>query len=214
MALRMLKAAAILLFTITASVTSFADPQRFTLDDFEDADPNRNPEWWSFDRIELGVVKHPPGKSNLGRHSLSVLGQAKDWYVGGLGTYLAKKDQDLSIYSVLELDIRGRGADSGRIKFELIDDDNGNWKVEQDKDWIPLSDDRFVFELSVDWKGWKHVRIPFTKFKVDNPGRGDGIWNPTQAGGSGGLLQLQLIAIGSSSTGDFNVDIDNVALGP
>jgi hypothetical protein len=149
-----------------------------------------------------------------GNYSLALSGPAKNWYVGGMGTYLARPAQDLSKYVNFKMDVYGNGPGSGSMKIELIDDDDNNWVVEQDptKSFIPTKDDRFSYEVRVDWEGWKRILIPIADFVVDNPTAGDGIWNPAQANGSGGLLQMQIVCLATTSNGKVNINLDNLAL--
>ncbi|MGB9613172.1 MAG: hypothetical protein ACPL4K_03235, partial [Candidatus Margulisiibacteriota bacterium] len=149
-----------------------------------------------------------------GNYSLGLSGMAKNWYAGGCGTYLAKERQDLSKYTNLRLDIYGNGPGSGTLKIELFDDDNNNWQVEQDpaKNYAPIYDDKFTYEIRVDWTGWKRVSIPIADFADENPLIGDDVWNPFQTGGSGGLLQMQFICLASSDKGKVNYQVDNVML--
>jgi len=210
-----LAAIALLLFSAVPCARA-QQVTHFLIDDFEDGDYTTQPAWWRFDGIELEIHKYgSEGKKDDGtnRYFLSITGKAKNWYVGGLGTYLARPKQDLSVYTFLGFDVYGYGPESGQIKIELIDDDNGNWKVEYDEEWVPLYDDRFIHELQVDWEGWKHVEIPISAFQLDNSGKGNGIWNPLQKNGSGGLLQIQLIAIASSKIADVKFSLDNLFLG-
>lgn len=193
----------------------------FLVDDFESGSIKTPREWWTFDLQKCEPVSNKDLKEGeekvvggIGNYSLLLSGPAKNYYAGGCGTYLAKEGQDLSKYTNFQLDVYGSGPGSGSIKIELIDDDDNNWMVEQDaaKNFIPTKDDRWVYTVSIDWNGWKRVSIPFTDFVVDNPGAGDGIWNPQQANGSGGLLQAQFICIAGSDSGRVNLNIDNVAL--
>ncbi|NQU18485.1 MAG: hypothetical protein HQ564_10545 [Candidatus Saganbacteria bacterium] len=178
------------------------------VDNFEDGSITSDPEWWQFDTIIL-MHQNNPAKGAL---ALSVEGKASDWYVGGLGTYLAKAEQDFSFYSFLEMDVYGYGADSGMLKIELYEDDNNNWQIEQNpkKGYLPIFDDRFSYELKIDWIGWKQVKIPFSDFVDSNPKSGDNIWNPQKIGDSGGLLQMQLIALATNKTGSVHFLIDNL----
>jgi len=196
-----------------------AFPTEMPIDNFEDQNTSTNPEWWSFDKITLNVV--PTGRlvegdenvrATVGGYALNLRGESTDWYVGGLGTYFARSRVDLSFLKKLELDVYGIGENTGTLKFELADDDNGNYKFEYDENWIPLFDDRWTFELPIDWKGWKHVEILFSEFRVDNPGRGNGIWDIEQMDGSGGLLQMQIIAISRGREGAINPTMDNLKL--
>jgi hypothetical protein len=206
--------------TAPAAVPVMAE-KVFLIDDFESGSIKSPREWWTFDlqKAEAASNKDLKGGDDkvaamIGNYSLHLSGMAKSWYAGGVGTYLAKEGQDLSRYTNFSLDVYGHGPGSGTIKIELIDDDNNNWVVETDpaKNSVPTKDDRWVYEVRVDWDGWKRVSIPFTDFVVDNPGAGDGIWNPQQTGGSGGLLQVQFICIATTDTGKVDLNIDNVSL--
>jgi len=173
------------------------------IEKFTDKNFTKDPEWWVFDNVQMSVTTD-------GR--LSVKGKAADWYVGGMGTYLAQEGRDLSKYNSLEIDVWGNGPNSGVIKIELYDDDNGNMQIEQDpqKSYTPLYDDRLVYELKVDWKGLKHISIPLSEFEDNNPEAGDNIWNPQQSKGSGGLLQMQFIFVAASKTGRVDLQLDNI----
>ena len=176
------------------------------LDDFEDGNFLKAPEWWVFDNVNLTITAD---------RRLRVAGKAADWYVGGMGTYLYSGERDLSKYQTLTMDVYGTGPDSGIVKIELYDDDNNNEQIEQDpkKGYTPVYDDRFVHELKVTWSGLKKVSIPFSDFVDNNPGQGDNVWNPQQMKGSGGLLQMQLIFMATSKTGKVDLTIDNIGFG-
>ena len=163
-------------------------------------------DWWTFGNISLQLVS---GKNS--RYALALTGSTRDWYIGGIGFYIGK---DASKYSSLDMDVYGTGKDSGTLKIELYEDDNGNWQIEQDpnKGYAPIKDDRFVYELKVDWNGFKHISIPFSEFVDNNPESGDNVWNPQQAGGSGGLTQMQFIVSSTSKTGAVNLALDNIEL--
>ncbi len=191
----------------------------YMIEDFESGNYTANPEWWKFDNIIATVVNNaqfqggdPAVVAAVGKYSLNVTGSATDWYAGGMGTYLARKNNDLGKYTAVQMDVFGKGPGSGTIKIELVDDDKGNWQVEQDSKGVPLYDDQFVYNITVDWTGWKGVIIPFSDFTLDNPGKGDGILNVGQKDGKGGLLQMQLIFIASKKTGSLNYNVDNISL--
>ena len=139
---------------------------------------------------------------------------AKSWYAGGCGSYIAKEGIDLSKYNNFVIDVYGNGAGSGTIKVELYDDDNKNWQVEQDatNGYAAIYDDKFSYEVKVDWNGWKRVSIPFADFVDENPMVGDDVWNPQQVGASGGLLQVQFVCLATSEKGKVNVNADNISL--
>lgn len=190
----------------------------FLIDNFESGSLKSPRDWWTFDIQKAEAVSNKDLKGgeslDVGSYSLLLKGPAKNWYCGGVGTYLAKENQDLSRYTNFQADIYGNGPGSGTLKVELYDDDNGNWQVEQDpaKNYVPVYDDKFAYEIKVDWDGWKRVSIPLADFVDDNPGVGDDIWNPQQTGGSGGLLQLQFVCIAGTDKGSVKFNVDNVML--
>jgi hypothetical protein len=191
------------------------------VDNFESGSLRSPREWWTFD-IEKAEASSNSGlkggdekvAGEVGNYSLLLKGGATNWYAGGCGTYIAKEKQDLSGYNSIQLDVYGNGPGSGTLKIELFDDDNRNWQVEQDPDkaYAPVYDDKYVYDIRVDWNGWRRELIPLDDFVDDNPGVGDDIWNPGQAGGSGGFLQIQFICIAGKADGSVNYNVDNVML--
>lgn len=191
------------------------------IDDFESGSLKAPREWWTFDIRKAEIASNKTLTAGdkevagmVGNYSLLLQGDATNWYAGGCGTYLAKERQDLSKYNSLQLDIYGNGPGSGTVKIELFDDDNKNWQVEQDpaRAYAPIYDDKYVYDIRVDWNGWKREIIPLDDFVDDNPGVGDDVWNPQQVGGSGGLLQMQFICIAGTEKGSVNYNVDNVSL--
>ncbi|MDD4179703.1 MAG: hypothetical protein PHH14_06640 [Candidatus Margulisbacteria bacterium] len=193
----------------------------FLVDNFESGSLKSPREWWTFDieKAEISANQDLIGgdasvEATVGTYSLLLSGMANNFYVGGCGTYLAKENQDTSKYTTFIVDVYGNGPGSGTLKVELVDDDNNNWQAEQDrqKQYALIYDDKYVTEVNIDWNGWKKVSIPLASFVDDNPGVGDDIWNPNQANGSGGLLQMQLICIATDAKGKVNYNLDNIAL--
>ena len=193
----------------------------FLIDDFESGSLRTPREWWTFDIKQAEIASNSDYKGGdaaiakqVGDYSLLFKGQATNWYAGGAGAYMAKERQNLSTYSYFQIDIYGNGPGSGTLKIELYDDDNNNWQVEQNPtmNYAPIYDDKYVSDIRVDWSGWKRVSIPLDDFVDDNDGVGDDIWNPKQGGGSGGLLQVQIICLGASDKGDINCNLDNISL--
>jgi len=173
------------------------------IDNFDDQDLELNPAWWHFDKVEFNFV--PNEKSNiaqLGTHYLKIAGATSDWYVGGMGTYLAI---DVSQFKGITMAVNGFGPTSGRIKIELYDDDNNSNQLEQDSGFQPLFDDKFQYELTVNWTGWQQITIPFSKFIDMNPAVGNNQWD-------GKLVHLQLVFITSKQQGAVSMGIDNLSL--
>ncbi len=205
--------------TASSGGSSATSSNIYMIDDFEDGDYTTNPEWWKFDNITASIADNtlyqtgdPAVVAAVGKNSLNITGSASDWYAGGMGTYLARKNNDLGKYNAVQMDVFGNGPGSGTIKIELVDDDKGNWQVEQDSKGVPLYDDKFVYNVNVDWKGWKSVVIPFSDFALENPGKGDGVLTVGQENGHGGLLQMQFIFIASQKVGSLNYNLDNISL--
>ncbi|MFA5927780.1 MAG: glycan-binding surface protein [Candidatus Margulisiibacteriota bacterium] len=205
--------ASLLLVLIT--VSAFAAAPKIipiSIDDLEDGNVITSPNWWSFDAIKLKVVSAREYEiSDLGKYVLDVSGKAKGWYVGGFGMYLA---QPVDKYTHIQIDVCGTGENSGKLKIELSEDDNGNKKIEQDisKNYAPTKDDKFSYELPIDWKGWKQLLIPLKEFEDINPGVGNDTWDPDNRNGSGGLIQFQFIVIGTKETADTNFKLDNIKI--
>lgn len=190
----------------------------YLIDDFEDGNYSKVPSWWKFDNLTLmceeneGLTRGEPEiMATVGDYSLNLMGQATNWYVGGCGTYLA---EDAARYSFIQIDVYGTGRASGKLKVELFDDDNGNKQAEADpmQGFALLYDDKFTYELVVNWKGWERISIPLMDFVDDNAGIGDDIWNPDQRNGSGGLIQINLITIAGDERGKINFNLDNIKL--
>ncbi|RAP31716.1 hypothetical protein DID78_00120 [Candidatus Marinamargulisbacteria bacterium SCGC AG-343-D04] len=208
-----------ILFCILLSIPLFGavifQPQPdnlFIVDDFEDADLKKMPEWWGFDDIELSVEPNNLSEFKyLGNRSMSLKGDPKDWYVGGCGTYFGV---DVTNYNAIKLVIRGYGSKSGVLIVELFDDDNDNFELEPHPNVSSetLADDKFIHTVKVDWLGWKVVIIPFDRFVDGNLGIGDDIWNPYQEGSSGGLLQMQFVLLAADKTVMPRMLIDVVKL--
>ncbi|MFA4906558.1 MAG: hypothetical protein WC645_08660, partial [Candidatus Margulisiibacteriota bacterium] len=173
------------------------------------SDPVKPREWWYFDGIKTKKVENKTGDSALGKYYLNVSGKAKNWYVGGMGTYLG---EDAGKYTNFSMYIEGHGEGSGIVKVELFEDDNGNTEVEQDKSFNPLYDDRWAYEIKVDWDGWQRVSVPFSDFTDINPKAGDNVWNPNKRKGSGGLLHVQIVYVGGSVDGAVDFNVANIGL--
>lgn len=203
-----------LALTIAAVVAAYSGPafarplRELVIEDFEQRAVCK--AYWEFGAVRFTrTPTQEPGRSQ----ALSVRGEGLTTVGHGFGLYL---NDELGARSTFALDVRGYGARSGRIKIELIEDDNGNWDVEKDpRLFTPLFDDRFVFELPVDWTGWRHIRVPLALFVDDNPGQGNDRFDPERDLTSGGLLEVQLLfsPLGAGSH-SVELDVDNLVFSP
>lgn len=201
----------------TGGTTTGGAKYAYLIDNFEDGDIEAAPEWFTFDNAKIKVEKNVSKKdgdqsvcANIGSSSLGIKGSTTKWYVGGMGTMVGL---DATKYNSIELDVYGNGEGSGKIKVEAYDDDNANNEIEVTSNWVPKYDDLYLYEIDVNWTGWKHISIPFSAMTLSNPGRGNGKFDPTLAGGSGGLVKMQLIFVANAEEGDINFSIDNIELG-
>jgi hypothetical protein len=190
----------------------------YLIDNFENGQFNTG-KWWRFGDVKADIMANPSMEAetldlianSCGTYSIKLSGQAKDWYVGGIGTELGV---DASQFSRFQIDIYGHESYRGKLVIELFEDDNNNYTIEQDpkNNYAALYDDKWVAEVNIQGKGFTRVSIPFSAFRLANPGVGDGIWNPHQQNGSGGLLKLQLVAIADQQDGKVDFAIDNILL--
>ncbi|MFA5034520.1 MAG: hypothetical protein WC500_01885 [Candidatus Margulisiibacteriota bacterium] len=203
----------LVLFLIALMVAAEAELSFYMIDNFE---TGKFDKWYKFGGMATRVVENgtPEVKDTItescGDYSLDLKGNSTNYYVGGIGIDL---NVDATPFTRLQVDVYGLTGE-GKIKIELFDDDNGNYVLEQDsaKDWTPMKDDKWVAEVPVLGKGFTRVSIPFTAFRLENPGAGDGIWNPNQLNGSGGLLKIQMIMLTNQPKGEIEARIDNILL--
>jgi hypothetical protein len=187
----------------------------YLIDNFESGKAEK---WYKFGKIETTVMKNPSLEAGVqdtiadscGDYSLWLKGKATSWYAGGIGTDLYAES---SAFSRFQIDVYGSGT-GGKIRVELFDDDNGNYSLEQDpsRNWLATKDDKWVAEVPILNKGFTRVSIPFSAFKLENPGSGDGTWNPDHKNGSGGLLKVQFVLLTDQATGEVSAGIDNILL--
>jgi hypothetical protein len=185
------------------------------IDDFEGAKLDK---WYKFGNVTLQIEENLSSEAgtldtvaqSCGSYFLKLKGRSDNWYGGGVGADL---NVDASNFLRFQLDTYGSGS-GGKIKVEVFDDDNGNSILEQDpaRDWLPTKDDKWVTEVSVLGKGFTRTSIPFTAFKLENPGFGDGIWNPDLKTSSGGLLKIQMVLLTGKKEGSVEVGVDNILL--
>ena len=170
-------------FAVYTSAALAGPAPAMVVDDFESADC---PRWWTFGFLPSARVPAEAGAQ--GAFVLELRGSAPGAYAHGRGVFLAR---DIGERRHLVMLVRGEGPGSGRIKIELSEDDNGNWEIEKQPPlYVPLHDDRWVHELTVDWRGWREVTIPLALFRDDNPHAGNNVFDPARDLTSGGLLEL------------------------
>jgi fucose 4-O-acetylase-like acetyltransferase len=193
----------LVLVTYAPSAAARTPNRPLVVDDFNGA-PGCS-AWWHFGAVALTRSPSP----EPGTHHLQVRGALSPVFAHGIGLFI---HQDIGLRRAIQMDIRGYGPGSGRIKIELAEDDNQNWEIEKaPPDYAPLYDDRFSFELAVDWTGWRTITLPFSRFVDDNPGRGNDRLDPERHGTSGGLLELQLLfSAAERDAPSVNIDIDNI----
>lgn len=202
----------LLTLILLLSFQTQAKSRSMLIDNFEDGDLIEKPEWWTFGRVDLSVARVVPSENPkyVGNRVLQLRGKSSDWFVGGLGTYLGVNGFN---YNAFKIYVKGYGEKSGSLRFELYDDDNGNWQIETDQFMKnPIFDDKYIYTLVVDWKGWRTIIIPLSHFRDENPNIGDNIWNPFQRQNSGGLIQLQILAMTATDKGAVMIDIDSPKL--
>jgi len=192
--------------------------KQLVVDDFEDGSLLNNFEkkesWWTFGALNLKVDSDDsddPMTSNTGKGILKITGKTNEWYIGGFGKYLAI---DASVYKKVQMMIFGTGKDSGLVQVEMYDDDKGSPQMDQDKNFNPIYDDKWVAKVPVTWTGWKLVNIPFYKFQDLNKTVGDNVFNLDQKDGHSGLLHFQVIVNATKKDGIANIALDNIKLVP
>ncbi|MFH1541747.1 MAG: hypothetical protein ABIE84_01500 [bacterium] len=187
------------------------------IDNFEGGTLSSGTKWWRFGDLKIKIAENKETDSrdliseSCGVYSLNMSGQTNDWYIGGIGADLQVSAERFSRF---QIDVSGNNKYSGKLIVEFFDDDNYNYSIEQDpqNNYEAVYDDKWVVELPVLGSGFSRYSVPFTAFRDANPGVGDDIWNPEQAGGSGGLLKMQLVAISGDKASKVDFDIDNLIL--
>ena len=204
-----------LIFLVALAAGARGEFSFYLIDNFENG---RAEKWYRFGETRMTVEKNPsieaggkdPIAESCGEYALGLRSRAVNWFAGGIGTDL---NVDASGFNRLQLDVYGSDL-RGKIKIEVFDDDNNNLALEQDaaRDWLATKDDKWVAEVPVMGKGFTRISIPFSAFRLENPGSGDGRWNPDQQKGSGGLLKVQLILLTDKPEGNVEASIDNLLL--
>ena len=182
------------------------NPPVLVIDQFSSGGISKSDTWWKFDRLAITDVTDKETKDKY----IMIGGKAQNWYVGGMGTYIAK---DAAGAKALSIKVLGTGKNSGKIKMELVDDDAGSPDVEQDDKFIPIKDDKFTTkEININWTGWKTITIPVSDLILTNAGAGDGEWNPDTLNDRYGLMTVQIIVVASSASGEVNFGMKDLEL--
>jgi hypothetical protein len=182
------------------------------IDNFEDGNITEKPTWFGIGNMQAGVQETDKIEfRHLEKYAMRMQGETDIYFIGGVGAYLGI---DAASYKYLKLLIRGKGSKTGTIRIELYDDDNNNTVLERHPQVASETayDDKFIHTLDINWAGWKVVIIPLSEFRDDNQNIGDNIFNPITKNGSGGLLQLQILAFSNEESGNFDIQIDSIKL--
>ncbi|MFH1361316.1 MAG: hypothetical protein ABIH69_01515, partial [bacterium] len=100
------------------------------IDNFEGGVFEEGGKWWRFGDLKVEAVENQAGTNkdviaeSCGEYSLNISGQAQNWYVGGIGTYLGL---DATLYSRFQIDVYGNDKLRGKLLIHLFDDDNNNY---------------------------------------------------------------------------------------
>ena len=183
----------------------------FIIDNFEDKNLTKQPKWWAFGDLDVYIKENDRTQLvGLEQFSMVLKGRRRSpKIVGGVGTFFGV---DMRPYDAIKLPIKGYGKHSGIIMLELYDDDSNDWEITphpEDPSRV-VYDDKFVYNIVVDWEGWRVVIVSLDSFKDANPLFGDNIWNPYHTGTSGGLLQLQLLLFATDDKKNPMIMIDTI----
>lgn len=182
------------------------------IDNFEDGNLTEKPKWFAVGNAKAAVQKTDKTEFKyLGDYALRLQGETDMYFIGGIGAFLGF---DATPYNFIKMLIRGRGSKTGTLQIELFDDDNNNRILERHP-VVPSEtayDDKFIYSFDIDWSGWKVVIIPIKHFRDDNPNIGDNIFNPNTRNGSGGLLQMQILAFSAEEKGSIDIQIDSIKM--
>lgn len=206
-----------LISTLLLGAVSYAGTS-LVIDSFDDmsfkSDISKKAAWYTFGNSsqkidDVNSTVQNNYSTHAGKKYLNIKGNTTNWFVGGIGKEIKK---DITAYTDIKLMIYGNGKKSGKLMIELYDDDNNNDKTEMDSNFYALKDDKWAFELPIDWKGWRVITIPLSDFKDQNPDAGDNTFNPVRANGSAGLLSFQFIFLTQDKSGEIKFGIDEIKL--
>ncbi len=189
------------------AVASHAILTFYLVDNFEDGTFSK---WFAFDNVKLSILKNPKSEKkdlvleSCGENALKVVGAAKSWYVGGVGTSI---NVDPANYSRIQFDLLG-GLPQGKVKVELYQDSDKSGDIQQDanNNWKVTKDDIFGVEVPILKDGYTRYSIPFIAFSVSNPGVGTGRF------GDGPILRMQMIFIAATQEGSVDCAVDNIII--
>lgn len=189
-----------------------AAKKTLVIDNFEDGNLTEKPQWFAVGDAQAAVQKTDKIEfQHLEDYALRLKGETDIYFIGGIGAFLGFNAQP---YNYIKMLIRGRGTKTGSLQIELFDDDNNNRVLERHPA-VPSAtayDDKFIYTLDINWAGWKVIIIPINRFRDDNPNIGDNIYNPNTRNGSGGLLQMQILAFSAEESGNIDIQIDSIKM--
>ncbi|MCS6823965.1 MAG: hypothetical protein NZ529_06685 [Cytophagaceae bacterium] len=150
-------------------------------------------------KISLDVSTSAPAMSYLG--SIKYLAKERN----PSKPYYLLQDQNYDPKEVyLNLYVLGYGNGNNYIQFNLLEDDNNDQKFEGNK-----FDDFYIYDLKLDWIGWKLVSIPYSSFLKS--GKGNGVQNPKS------LMGVEVIFHNKwfpATTDHYNTSISFIIISP
>jgi len=177
------------------------------IEDFEYIDDIDQSIWWFADKVKPFLILG--SKDSKGKRWLRLTGISNNWYVGSFGKWIA---HDATQYNALRVLIRGTGSQSGRLSIMLDQDNSHHCNLEVDKNWEPIHDDRFEYNLKINWLGWRMLTIPIDEFYISNPRAGIGFWDPEAKDGSCGLRDIQFVLFTTDKIGKTDIGIGKIEL--
>ena len=195
----------------TPSESDIPKPLTATVvDDFQDSSLTG---WWGFGDLLFSVVENSAGEYDptVQGRSIRLEGKAKDRYIGGCGRVLGL---DAAHFNAIKLMIKGNmPGKSGVLIIELYPSQDNAWVNEASdrREWFLRYEHRYFFTLTIDWKGWRVVTIPFRNFLKDGPRVKHPIWNSATNSGVGSLIQMQFLVLSAARKGQADFQIDSVS---
>ncbi len=185
--------------------------QTFVVDDFHDQTLK---SWWGFGNLLFSVVENGAGQLDptIQGRSIRFEGKTKDWVIGGCGRPLGVQASQFNAFKFV---IKGNKLKkSGVMSIELFVDNDGKWRDRdpQKREFLLKNRYKLVYNLPVNWQGWKVVTIPFKDFFPDNPQVKQRLWDYANNKGMGTIIQMQFVMTAAEKVGDIDFQIDSISL--